>query len=62
MGIPWEAGPAQLALALLLDTTGDPELPASLYQRFKAERVATWSGDVWAIDPVEIRAWVEAAE
>ena len=56
------SGPAQLALALLIDASGDPEAAARHYQRFKRERVARWHGRVWALDPAELRAWlIEAA-
>ena len=51
------SGPSQLALALLLDVTGDPEVAQELYQQFKREFVAQW-GDSWAITHVEILAWV----
>ena len=42
-----------------------PELSERLYQRYKSARVATWRGEVWAVDPEGIRAWLaetEAAE
>jgi hypothetical protein len=35
------SGPAQLALALLADATGDDQLALRLHQRFKFDRIAT---------------------
>ena len=52
------SGPAQLALALLLDATGDPELSVRLHQAFKWGFVALW-GDTWEITDLDIRVWVE---
>jgi len=54
--------PAQLALALLLDVTGDPAAAERHYQDFKRERIATWGGAVCALDPEDVRAWLAAAE
>ena len=55
------SGPAQLALALLLDLTGDREAAERHYQAFKAAHVATWRGRTWAMDPAEVRAWLAGA-
>jgi len=52
------SGPAQLALALLLDVTGDGELSVALHQHFKRDFVATW-GESWEMDADQIRRWVE---
>lgn len=52
------SGPAQLALALLLDATGDPDISGSLHQDFKRAKVASWQDD-WEITSEEILAWVE---
>ena len=52
------SGPAQLALALLYDVTGDPELSVRLHQAFKRQFVALW-GDTWEITDLDIRVWVE---
>lgn len=52
------SGPAQLALALLLDATTDPELALANYQAFKFEKVAGW-GKEWSITRSEILLWVE---
>jgi len=53
------SGPAQLALALLLDVTGDEKLASILHQPFKSQFVALWGRD-WCITSTEIAAWVEA--
>lgn len=52
------SGPAQLALALLLDVTGDSELSVRLHQAFKREFVASW-GEKWEITNEEIESWVK---
>lgn len=51
------SGPAQLALALLLDVTGNPELAQSCYQDFKFHYVASW-GEAWSITSREILEWI----
>lgn len=51
------SGPAQLALALLLDAVGDAELAARHYQDFKSAVVAGW-GERWDITPAEIWNWL----
>jgi len=53
------SGPAQLALALLLDATGNPELALRLHQSFKWNFVARWRGD-WEISSQTILDWVHA--
>ena len=57
LGIPG-LGPAQLALALLADTAGDP-LACLLYQDFKREWVASWNEDSFSITAEEIMLWME---
>ena len=52
------SGPAQLALALLLDVTGDAELSARLNQTFKWAFVAGWPTG-WRITSERIRDWVD---
>jgi hypothetical protein len=52
------SGPAQLALALLLDATSDPVLSARLHQHFKEEFVAKW-GPQWELSRNDILSWVE---
>lgn len=54
------SGPAQLALALLLDATHDKDIAARYHQAFKSEYVANWSSSAtWQLTDAEIRAWVE---
>lgn len=43
------SGPAQLALALVADATGDDELARKVYQKFKFEIVAGL-GDMWILE------------
>jgi hypothetical protein len=52
------SGPAQLALALLADATGDDELAQGHYQRFKREVVAGFERDRFLITQAEIRCWI----
>ena len=52
------SGSAQLALALLLDVTGDPELSVRLHQIFKRHFVAAW-GEKWQIWSDDIEAWIQ---
>jgi len=52
------SGPAQLALALLMDLVGDDEALRQ-YQRFKWDVVSTWPQDgSWEISEREIRRWL----
>lgn len=53
------SGPAQLALGLLLDVTGDKDLADRLHQNFKWEKVAKFE-DEWEITSEEIQAWIDA--
>jgi len=50
-------GASQLALALLLDVTGDSGLSVALHQDFKNKFVATW-GESWQMEADEILHWV----
>jgi hypothetical protein len=53
------SGPAQLALALLLDYTGDEQLAERWYQEFKRAYVMTQDEDAsWKIYGHEIRDWL----
>ncbi len=57
------SGPAQLALALLLDRTGDPRLSKALYQRLKAAMVAAWPwepGARWLLPVAVLDRWIVA--
>jgi hypothetical protein len=51
------SGPAQLALALLYDVTGDHHLSLDYYQDFKWSVVAGWS-ETWVITREEILKWI----
>ena len=51
------SGPAQLALALLMDALADREMAERHYQEFKRAHVATWK-DQWSITAEEIRFFV----
>ena len=52
------SGPAQLALALLLDVTGNGEVAVQHHQEFKWDIVARWRGD-WTITSEEIELWLK---
>ncbi len=52
------SGPAQLALAILLDLTRDPDLSVRLHQEFKRNLIAT-SGDHLVITEPDIRKWLK---
>lgn len=54
------SGPAQLALALLYDVTGDKEVSLANYQEFKWQYVARWK-DNWEITSEEILNWLKGA-
>jgi hypothetical protein len=51
------SGPAQLALALLVDALGDAELALVHYQEFKREHVSNW-GSEWSITAETIQQFV----
>ena len=51
------AAAGQLALALILDATGDQDLALACYTWFKWAKVAAW-GSKWKITAPEVRAWV----
>ena len=55
------SGPAQLALALLVDASNDNDLALEYYQRFKDEVVAGWpSNSHWKVDQNTILRWLDA--
>ena len=54
------SGPAQLALALLIDVYPATDTCVRLHQDFKRAYVATW-GDSWTITDIEIRDWLSKA-
>lgn len=55
------SGPAQLALALLADATGDDDLAQRHYQRFKREVVAGFDRNRFLLTQAEIRGWIASA-
>ncbi len=55
------SGPAQLAIALLLDATGDPEIAQSKAYDFKVDFVAGW-GETWVIFRSDIINWLKGKE
>ena len=63
-GLEWGyggSGPAQLALALLADATGDDVYACSFYQQFKWEVVARWDQEEgWWQTHAGIMKWVAA--
>jgi hypothetical protein len=56
------SGPAQLALALCADATGDDARALKVYQRFKWRFISAIKGDKWQMSQDEILAAVEAIE
>ena len=56
------SGPAQLALALLADATGDSQLALQYYQMYKADVVAKLPSTNWTIKSAEIHTWLETHE
>ena len=51
------SGPAQLAAAILYETTNDPKLTQRYYQDFKVAHVAKWE-DTFEITELEIHDWL----
>lgn len=52
------SGPAQLALGILLDATGDPEVSLNLYQWFKDDFISKL-GESWEIKVIDILDWLK---
>lgn len=52
------SGPAQLALAILLEETNRRAAEA-LYQQFKAEVIAALSKDNWSLTSDDVRDWLQ---
>lgn len=53
------SGPAQTALAILADATGDDQLALRLHQRFKFDRIATLQRDKdWSMTQNAVLAFV----
>lgn len=53
------SGPAQLAAAILNETTDDPELAREYYRFFKADHVAHW-GNNFEINEFQVRDWLRS--
>lgn len=53
------SGPAQLALAILLDVTGDRELAEKLHQDFKWKFIANLPAEKWQLREDDVRQWVK---
>lgn len=53
------SGPSQLALAILLDFTGDPQIAQRFYQEFKSDVVANLA-DAWNLPAEQIESWLES--
>ena len=51
------SGPAQLAAAILYETTNNPELTRRYYQDFKFDHVSQWE-DTFEINELEIKIWL----
>ena len=55
------SGLAQLALAILCDYLGEPQLAERFYEEFKEDIVARWKGDEWTLTAQEIEEWFKKA-
>lgn len=53
------SGPAQLALALVADATGDDELATAVYQNFKRKHIAPLQQDHWFLTDWQIKDFVK---
>jgi hypothetical protein len=52
------SGPAQLALAILLDFTGDPEIAVRFHQTFKTDKISCLE-DRFVLTDAEIQRWLD---
>lgn len=52
------SGPAQCALAVLLEATDDEAVARKFYQPFKWQFIATFPHDEWSLSLSEIEAWL----
>jgi len=52
------SGPAQLALAILADVTGDAEATLQLYQRFKLAVISDLPREGFVLHQHEVEAWL----
>lgn len=56
------SGPAQLALALLIDACQNLVVAVDLHQRFKWEVVARMPEDAWALNSEDILVWAQTGK
>lgn len=59
------SGPAQLAIAILLEETGDKEFVLDHFMEFKREVVAGLPcdpGDEWALTSEQVQEWISTQE
>lgn len=54
------SGPAQTALAILLEATGDEQLSLRLYQHFKHQVIAHAPYHGWKIPIEALQQWIDA--
>jgi hypothetical protein len=60
-GFEWAyhgSGPTQLALAILLDLTANPDLSLAHYQDFRDDFIATAAFDGFVISELEVGQWL----
>jgi len=55
------SGPAQLALAILCDYLGDPQLAVRFHQELTEESVARWKDDEWTLTEQGLAQWFNKA-
>ncbi len=56
------SGPAQLALGILADASGDDAVALRHYQAFKTERIAALPRGPWKITLHDVRSWLANRE
>lgn len=64
-GLEWGysgSGPAQLALALAADVTGDDDRAQEIYQRLKFKLVGGLPHEDWVLSEKQVRTAIEAIE
>lgn len=61
-GFNWDyggSGPAQLALAILADVTGDDQLALRHYQSFRETCISRLHSDQWNLSSDVIKEWID---
>lgn len=56
------SGPSQLALAILLDVTGNKNVALRHYHNFKWDVIAQLDTDLWEMPEERIKEWLESQE